>query len=303
VSAAESVRPSNPDHPDSEAVRREHRYEALTWPEINVAVEQGKVVVLPVAAIEQHGHHLPLDVDNRLVTAVCLEAGARSPDDVLIMPPVHYGFCHHVMDYPGTVTIEPSTFTRYLVDIGRSVAHHGFSRMIVVNGHGSNAPLVEMAGRQLNLQTEMRCATLSWWQLVADYWNREVRESTAPGGCAHACELETSMYMHLNGEGVRWDRIEGAIPQYMTDIPGADEWHWIDLTAGWGPATIVEWTASYSETGALGQPEFATAEKGSRVFDHAADRLVALARWFRARPVFPRRPRQVGEARQLPFGF
>lgn len=289
--------------PQAEDVRAEHRYELLTWPEMKLAVEQEKVVILPVAAIEQHGHHLPLDVDNRLVTSICLEAGARSPADILVMPPVHYGYTHHVMDFPGTITIEPSTFTRYLIDIGRSVAHHGFERMIIVNGHGSNAPLVEMAGRQINLRTSLLTANLSWWQLIAEFWNKEVRESTLPGGSAHACELETSVYMHLNGEGVRLDRIEGAIPEYMTDIPGADEWHWVDLTAGPGPASIIEWTASYSKTGALGQPELATADKGQRAFDHAADRLVSLTRWFKGRPVFPRRPRQDGEAQQLPFEF
>jgi creatinine amidohydrolase len=289
--------------PNADDVRAEHRYELLTWPEIKLAVAQEKVVILPVAAIEQHGHHLPIDVDNRLVTGICLEAGARAPADILVMPPVHYGYTHHVMDFPGTITIEPSTFTKYLIDIGRSLAHHGFKRMILVNGHGSNAPLVEMAGRQINLRSTILTANLSWWQLIAAFWNNEVRESTVPGGCAHACELETSVYMHLNGEGVRWDRIEGAIPEYMTDIPGAEDWHWVDLTSGPGPASIVEWTASYSDTGALGQPELASAEKGRRAFDYAADRLVALARWFKQRPVFPRRPRQDGEPRQLPFEF
>ena len=288
---------------NSDDVRTEHRYEALTWPEMNLAVQQEKVVILPVAAIEQHGHHLPIDVDNRLVTSVCLEAGARSPADILVMPPVHYGYCHHVMDFPGTITIEPSTFTKYLVDIGLSVAHHGFERFIIVNGHGSNGPLVEMAGRQINLRSGLTTATLSWWQLVSEFWNAELRESTVPGGCSHACELETSMYMHLNSDGVRADRIEGAIARYMTDIPGAETWHSVDLTAGWGTATIVVWTASYSDTGVQGEPQFATAEKGRRTFDHAAGRLVGLARWFKGQPVFPRRPRQNGGAQQLPFEF
>jgi creatinine amidohydrolase len=291
---------------DPAAVRREHRYELLTWPEINLAVEQEKVVVLPVAAIEQHGHHLPIDVDVRCAASVCLEAGARSPEDMLVMPAIQYGYCHHVMDYPGTINIEPTTFTRYLLDITRSLAHHGFKRIILVNGHGSNAPLVELAGRQTNLQTGALCATLSWWQLVAAYWNKEVRESTIPGGCAHACELETSMYMHLHGEGVRSDRIKGAIPEYMSEIPGGDYWQGVDLTAGWGPAAIVEWTASYSETGSLGQPELATPEKGKLAFEHSVGQMIDLVRWFRTRPVFPRRPRQTGsegEVVQLPFGF
>lgn len=288
--------------PNPTDVRDQYRYELLTWPEIKLAVAQEKVVILPIAAVEQHGHHLPIDVDNRLAGEMCLEAGRRSPADILVMPPVNYGYTHHVMDFPGTINIEPTTFTNYLLDIGRSVAHHGFKRMMMVNGHGSNAPLVEIAARQVNMQTQTLCSSFSWWQLVADYWNKEVRESVVPGGCAHACELETSVYMHLNGEGVRMDRIKGAVPEYMTEIAGAEEWQRVDLTAGSGPVTMVEWTASYSETGALGQPELATAEKGERVFEYGVGRMIAYARWFKTRPVFPRRPRQEpADQRPLPF--
>jgi creatinine amidohydrolase len=289
--------------PDHDFVRGEHRYEALTWPEIKLAVAQEKVVILPIAAIEQHGHHLPLDVDTRLATSICLEAGARAPGNILVMPPVSYGYCHHVMDLPGTINIEPNTFSNYLLDIGRSVAHHGFKKMVMVNGHGSNAPLVELAGRQVNLQTDLLCATFSWWQLVAELWNKEIRSSVVPGGCAHACELETSVYMHLNGDGVRMDRIKGDIPDYMK-LDGAEKWHWVDLTAGAGPAAIVEWTGSFSETGSLGQPEHATAEKGDRVFEHAVAQLIEFVGWFKTRPPFPRRPRQEGrDGTELRFDF
>ncbi len=278
--------------PNPEMVRAEHRYENLTWPEMKLAVAQEKVVILPIAAIEQHGHHLPIDVDNRLAGSICLEAGARSAAEILVMPPVNYGYCHHVMDFPGTINIEPNTFSNYLLDIGRSVAHHGFKRMIMVNGHGSNAPLVELAGRQVTLQTEMLCATLSWWQLISKFWNDGVRESVNPGGSAHACELETSVYMHLNPDGVRMDRIKGSIPEYMTQVEGGERWQSVDLTGGGGPMTLVEFTGSYSETGSLGQPEFATAAKGDLVFEKAVTELIDLARWFRTRPAFPRRPRQ-----------
>lgn len=289
--------------PDPADVSREHRYELLTWPEIKLAVSQEKVVILPIAAVEQHGHHLPLDVDNRLSSEMCLEAGRRSPADILVMPTVHYGYTHHVLDFPGTINIEPSTFTNYLLDIGRSVAHHGFKRMLMVNGHGSNAPLVEIAARQVNMQTGMLCASCSWWQLVAEFWNKEVRESVVPGGCAHACELETSVYMHLNGDGVRTERIKGAVPEYMSEIEGGTEWQRVDLTAGSGPVTIVEWTASYSETGSLGQPELATAEKGERVFEYGVERMISFARWFKTRPMHPRRPRQDGESQPLRFDY
>jgi creatinine amidohydrolase len=272
---------------DPEIVWDEYRYERLTWPEINEAVRQEKVVVLPVGSVEQHGHHLPLDVDVRCAASICRAAGERAPSKILVMPPVSYGYCRHVMDFPGTINVQPTTFVNLLLDIARSVAYHGFDRIIIVNGHGSNHPLVEQAGRLTTLQTQALCCTLSWWQLAAGYWNT-IREA-GPGGSAHACELETSVYLHLDEAGVRTDRTHGAIASYLTDVPAAQEWQAVDLTLGSGPATIVEWTSTYTETGACGAPELATAEKGRLVFEHTVEQLIGLARWFRARPAPPRR--------------
>ncbi|CAN5851511.1 creatininase family protein [soil metagenome] len=288
---------------DPDFVRDQHRYEMLTWPEIDEAVRQEKVVVLPVAAIEQHGHHLPIDVDAKLATSVCLGAGEKSPQTMLVMPPVSYGYCHHVMDFPGTISIQPSTFISTLIDIGTSVAYHGFTRLIMINGHGSNYHLVEQAGRQINLTTSATCLTMSWWQLIADYWNAEVRES-GPGGCAHACELETSMYMHIDGDNVRRNRIEGAPHSFMTEIEGGSDWQKVDLTLGSGPATIVEWTSTYTGTGSMGAPELATAEKGELTFNRAVDQMVDLVSWFKKRPERTRSEYHVGAPEfDLPFRF
>jgi creatinine amidohydrolase len=286
-----------------EAVARQYRYELLTWPEINNAVAMNKVVILPVGSTEQHAPHLPLDVDAKLCAAVAYEAGRRAPEEMLVLPPVAYGYCHHVMDFPGTINIEPTTFVRFLLDITRSVAYHGFKRLVIVNGHGSNHPLVEEVGRQTNLQTDALCVTLSWWQLVAEFWNAELRTSVMPGGCSHACELETSMYLHVDPANVRQDLIEGRMPEYGR-IPGEHEWHFTDLTAGGSPATLVEWTSTYTETGVIGEADKGTPDKGRRVFDHAAARMVEMVRWLRARPRPERRDHHViPPTFALPFGW
>ena len=287
--------------PEALTAAQEYRYEALTWPELDEAIAQAKVIVLPVGSTEQHGHHLPQDVDTKLASAVAYEAARRSPDQVLVLPPVSYGYTHHVMDFPGTINIEPSTFVRFLLDITRSVAYHGFKKIIIINGHGSNHPLVEQAGRQTNLQTDALCLTLSWWNLIGDYWNEEVRTSVIPGGCAHACELETSMYLHVDGDSVRVDRTAGNIPDYMK-LPGGDKWQYVDLTAGTGPATIVDWTSGYTETGAFGEPEKATAEKGRQVFERAVSELNELIAWFRSREMLPRRSKH-GQLPTFPLPF
>jgi len=286
----------------SMSVERQFRYELLTWPEINDAVALNKVVVLPVGATEQHGHHLPLDVDTKLVSAVAYEAARRAPEEMLVLPPVPYGYTHHVMDFPGTINIEPSTFIKFLLDVTRSVAYHGFKRILIVNGHGSNHHLIEQVGRQTILQTDALCLTVSWWHLMAEYWNREVRTSVIPGGCAHACELETSVYLHLDGAQVRTDRIMDTLPEFLA-LPGEPRWHYVDLIDS-SPAAIVEWTSTYTPTGVIGQPQQATAEKGRLALEHSVIQLVELIRWFRKRPAPPRRDRHaVPPTFPLPFGF
>lgn len=294
----------NPHYDEErDRARHESRFERLTWREARHAAELGKVAVIPIGSTEQHGYHLPLDVDTRLASSVAYAAGERSPEDMIILPAIPYGYTHHVMDFPGTINIEPETLVRFLLDVTRSLAQHGFERIIILNGHGSNHPLVEQAGRQTTLQTDALCLTLSWWNLIAKFWNDEVRTSVNPGGSAHGGELETSMYLHVDADGVRSDRIEGDLPDYMR-LPGGDRWQYVDLTGGTGPATIVEWTSSYTESGAFGRPQEATPDKGERVFERAATEFVELVRWFRTRPAPPRRNHRPDQApTTTPFGF
>ena len=110
------------------------------------------------------------------------------------------------------------------------------------------------------------------------------------------------MYLSLDPEGVRTDRIRGALSRYMTDIPDGDHWQWTDLTLGGGPATIIGWTSCFSDTGTFGSPELATAEKGTLAFTHSVDRLVCI--WMRDRPLETRREHHAAPPTlQLPFGF
>ena len=97
----------------------EHRYELLTWPEINEAVAQEKVVVLPIGSVEQHGHHLPARRrrEARHLGLLTRRACGR-PRRCSCCRPVSYGYTHHVMDFPGTINVSPITFVNMLIDIG-----------------------------------------------------------------------------------------------------------------------------------------------------------------------------------------
>lgn len=267
----------------------EYRYEKLTWPEINDAVDLGKVCIVPCGAVEQHGPHLPLDVDLVCPTGIAAGAGRAIPDKLLVLPVVAYGYTGHVMDFPGTINNDYEHFLAHVLDITKSLAYHGFKKIVLLNGHGSNMPVLDLAARRTNLETDAECLVTAWWQLltVDKEFLPRWRESKFPGGCSHACELETSLYLYLDGDNVRKDQIKsGAISFNDENSP----FNWVDLFAA-GPATVVSWTSSYSETGVLGDAEKASAEKGRLAYEEAVQQLVRFVTWFKDRPKDVRRDR------------
>lgn len=262
------------------------RYEKLTWPEVNTAVKDKKLVIVPVGSVEQHGHHLPIDVDMLEVTAVAHAAAALVPDQVLVMPTQCQGYTGHVMDFPGTINIHYEHLIHFMVDIGKSLAYHGFKKIVYVNGHGSNAPNMDLVARRVNLETDAEAIACNWWSMlmVDPEFMKNWRESVFPGGCAHACELETSLYLHLDEANVRKDEIRNG---YLAFHKQQSKYRWVDLF-GAGPGTPVSWTASYSDSGVLGEAELATKEKGKRALEEAANQLSRLCAEFRACPKPPR---------------
>ena len=148
--------------------REEYRYNHLTWPEINEAIDQQKLVLLPTGSTEQHGRHLPLDTDVFLAESVCLEVGRRAKGKVLVLPPISYGLNLHHIDFPGTVHIEPENFIAFCVDITKSVAYHGFEKILLVNGHGSNASLIDLIARKTTLATESLCFACSYFHFLLE---------------------------------------------------------------------------------------------------------------------------------------
>src|SRR4029077_17181107 len=162
----------------------EYRYNRLTWPEINEAIAAQKLVILPTASTEQHGKHLPLDVDLFLCESVCLEVGRRAPDQVLVLPPIASappppdrvlwlpplasGLTLHHIDFPGTIHIEPETFIAFCLSITKSVAYHGFKKILLVNGHGSNQPLIDLIARKTVLATDSLCFATGYFLFLLE---------------------------------------------------------------------------------------------------------------------------------------
>jgi len=256
--------------------RQPWKYSDLTWPEIKEAIAAQKVVILPVGTVEDHGHHLPLDTDNFLVTAVCEATGRRAPDDCLIMPTVHYGFNEHHIDFPGTIAIDVNHMLDYCLDITKSVAYHGFKKILVVSGHGSNTALCDLIARQTVIKTNALCASLMY-KVLGHAVEAEVIETPA----SHACEWETSLYLHLGGDRVQMDK---AVREFH---PIKSEFMYRGNRTV-APVSLMEWWSTFTQSGVVGDPTLATAEKGEKVFEAIVDGMVRLVQEFRERPIRPR---------------
>jgi creatinine amidohydrolase len=247
------------------------RYEEHTWPELHeLSKRDDLVVVIPTATLEDHGHHLPVDTDARLVSAICEQAVAAADGQALLFPTQVHGYTPHHMDFPGSVTLRWNVFVEALVDQGRSLCHHGFDRILFVNGHGSNQPLVDIAARLIGVEhREAVCGSCFYLQSAdAKRVIAEVRDSPHPGGMAHACELETSLYLALEPDLVQMDKAVREIPEWDS------EHVWLDWSDG--PLQVWPHWSGLSRSGVVGDATVATADKGKRLLSAAVDEIRAF---------------------------
>ena len=221
-------------------------YQHYTWPELAAVVKRAACVVLPVGSVEDHGPHLPLDTDNFLIWHVCEEAAKRANGQILLLPIIPYGFETHHMDFPGTIDIQMEHLLHFVLDVTKSVARHGFKRILIADGHGSNMPILELVARRTNLETESLCATFIWPSLALEQI-RKARESPR-GGMSHACELETSVYS-IPGRATRSDGQGGKRSGNDTD----SDFIWLDLLRG-SPVRFMDHWTSFSKSGVSGDP-------------------------------------------------
>ena len=241
----------------------------LSWQDVAELDAERTVALVPVAALEQHGRHLPLDTDAFLVTRVVEAAAerARADDPVLVTPTIFAGSSEHHMQFAGTLSLRPETLAAVVRDVCSSLARHGFRRLLIVNGHGGNRAVLAGAVQALGLETPLFVSTLDYWTLAADAV-MELRDSPA-GGMAHACEFETSLMLHLRPESVRTGLIAREIPEPRLGLERLDLFRPGPLGAHWS-------THDLSTSGVLGAPDLATAEKGRAFFEACVAGLAGL---------------------------
>lgn len=247
-----------------------------TWPEVGNLAGPGTVVILPTAAIEQHGRHLPLEVDTRLVEGVSRLAAERVADrvPVLVAPAVCYGVSGYHMGFPGTMTLTMNTFITVVEELCDSLIHHGFRRILILNGHGGNDDPIKISARNVADRTGVAVATASYWNMAADdlagFQNSEV--DSVPG---HACGFETAMMLALRPEVVRSAAMLSGTP----DIGGQGD-YFTERLRRRPLAHLPQQAGVVSEHGWAGDPTRATMANGQKYLDLVVTRVAHFLEQF-----------------------
>jgi creatinine amidohydrolase len=233
----------------------------LKWPDI-AALSRDVPIVVPIAALEQHGRHMPLFTDSLLLGEVIKRVSDRFKDRILFTPLMWLGNSEHHLDFPGTMTAAPRVYLDLLKDMAENFLFHGFRRIVLVNGHGGNIVPGQQAMFELRQKYRQRddllLVSTTYWTLGTKPHEKD--SSFAQHAMGHACEWETSMMLRIRPELVGDYKAVKSISESKQFEPGHRAWITKDL----------------SEPGHIGQSNLASGEKGETLFRLFADDVAAF---------------------------
>jgi creatinine amidohydrolase len=233
----------------------------LTWPEVD-ALNRNTPVVFPVAAVEQHGRHMPFATDAMLMGEIARRTEASLGQRALFAPLQWLGNSHHHLDFPGTLSAEPRVYLDLLSGLLENFIGHGFKRLFILNGHGGN----DVPGKQAVFETRQRHRKQADLLLLfATYWNLAPNAHQAFPGITqkqmgHACDWETSMMLRLAPHLVK---DHANVPPQKPGNPFEPSYR------GWV-------MPDRSKHGHIGDPTQASAEKGEALFQAFTDGAVGI---------------------------
>jgi creatinine amidohydrolase/Fe(II)-dependent formamide hydrolase-like protein len=221
------------------------------------------IALLPVGAIEQHGPHLPLDTDafdaDYLARKV---AEACSHPKPLVFPLISYGVSYHHDDFSGTISLSNETLSKLVYEIGMSAAKNGITKLLIINGHGGNAPALKFAAQMIN-----RDAHIFTSVDTGETSDVDLAALCDTPNDVHAGEIETSTSLATRPHLVHMDQAKKFVPKFSSQ--------YLDFST----KRSVEWfarTLRISTNGVLGDPTKATREKGEKMWEVMIRNLVEL---------------------------
>jgi len=223
----------------------------VAWPD--AAAVDTDLAVLPVGSTEQHGPHAPLATDTIAAEAVAKAGVDAYEGDVVVAPAIPVGIAEEHRQFDGTLWVSEDTFRAYVREAAASLAYHGFDRIVIVNGHGGNVDALREVAGSLSRDGDAYAVPFTWF------------DSTDASDMGHAGPVETSMLLRVEPDLVREDRLEEA-------VAGASE-GWGDWVAG---VNLAFDSVEFAESGVVGDPSAADAERGEALLSAAAEALATL---------------------------
>lgn len=230
------------------------------------------VVVVPIGAVEQHGGHLPVDVDIHIVTEIVKRAAVRDAQTI-VGPGLAFGLSGSHAAFAGTVAFRSETMLAVVKEILCSVLRSGFKRILILNGHNGNSGIIGQAVTDVGLTTDAaNIFAASYIDLIADVYT--AHRLTMLGGSGHACEFETSIELALRPELVADTRERQYVQPTVTGT-------FADITRRGYVARSNDLARNYV-TGVMGDPSVATRELGEVLLEAAVNGTVSLVEEIRS---------------------
>jgi creatinine amidohydrolase len=245
-------------------------FENMTSPDVKEAVEKALVAILPIGSIEVHGPHMPTGTDS--IVAFRVAEIAAEKEEAVVLPALYYAYVAENRHFTGTISLTAKTLLSVLEEVCDEIARTGFKKILIVNGHGGNNSLLKVFLKECITRKRdyavyaMIAPWASLGELVA-----ELSEGRIYG---HACEIETSIGLYLFEDLVKMVNIKREAKQGSTGMPSGIE-------------TSVDWQA-YAPDLYVGDPRFATKEKGRKLVEKIAEFVADALRIIKSDANVPR---------------
>lgn len=225
----------------------------VTWTDVRDA--DADIALLPVGSTEQHGPHAPLGTDALHAETVADAGAKRYEEAVVVAPTVSVGVAEEHRAFAGTLWVSPDTFRAYVRDVVDSLAHHGLDRVVIVNGHGGNAPALDEVTATISRHDDAYAVPFTWFEAVGDHGSQ----------MGHGGPLETALLRATHPDLVQEGRIDGA-------REGAGD-GWGDWVSG---TNLAHDSDEFTESGVVGDPGDGDAALGEELLDLAGDALARV---------------------------
>ena len=241
-----------------------------SWKEAEELVKaSGGVAILPVGSVEQHGYHMPTGTDSYVAITLAEDAAERT--GAAIVPPVWFGWSPHHMVLPGTITVRPETLMELTYDIAASLAHHGFDKLVMINGHR----IVNVIWMQMAAEKMQRELGITVKIFDPAYMSKEITAKLGFGAVGHAEEIETSHMMYRYPELVHLELAKDN-PVKENRLYSVDPAYALD-TLCYVPSTFEHAQENAGIAGGTsGEPTKSDAQKGKVYHDHLVERLAEV---------------------------